>query len=144
MTLRGVDWRMEAAARFGIAGIGGAFVEMSSKSSSPQRGPPVTTEKAVAGVYGGATVTTAGAAGVSHTEPAGSGVACRKGDGAGERPAEVTTSGGGVLAPGAPIQSAADHLRRDAAALLGMASTVEAGRRQAAGEGGKGAAAGRG
>ena len=141
MALRGVCWRMDAAGRFGMAGTGGALDAMSSKSesSSPQRGPPVTTEKAVAGVYGGATVTTAGAAGASHTEPAGSGEDCGKGGGVGVRPAEVTTSSGD--APATPDQSAADHLRRDAAPLFGMASLVETERRLAAGEGGRSATA---
>ena len=140
MALRGVCWRMDAAGRFGTAGTGGAFDAMSAKSesSSPQRGPPVTTEEAVASAYGGATVTTAGAAGASHTEPAGSGEACGKGGGAGVRPAEVTTSCGD--APTTPCQSAADHLRRDAAAF-GMMSRVETGRRRAAGEEGRGATA---
>ena len=83
-------------------------------------------------------MTTAGAAGASHTEPAGSGEDCGKGGGSGLLPAEVTTSRG--EAPTTPSQSADAHLRRVAAAF-GMLSRAEKGGRQAAGEEGRGATA---
>ena len=112
MILRGVDWRMEAAARLGIGGTGGAFIAMSA-SAYPQQsfGPAVTTAEAVGLGYGGAAVTTAGAAGLAQIDPMGSRGAGLAAAGAGVLTAEVKTSGGGALAAGMPSQSAGVHLR---------------------------------
>ena len=92
----------------------------------------MTTEEAVGGMMSGAAVTTAGAAGVAQMDPIGSRVVCGPGAGAGLLPAELTNSGGGVPAPGVPIQSAEVHLRARATAAFGIAAAAQEGSRQAA------------
>ena len=101
ITLRGVVWRTDAGARFGM-GTGGALNAMSSLASAQLRpGSVVTTAGAAGAGIGDAGVTTAGVAGppvgLPHTEPIGMRDAAVTTAGIAGPADEVKTPGGFVM-----------------------------------------------